>query len=76
MRRFYFHVRHEDTFSEDVEGTLLPDNEAALAETIEVAKEVLISRVLADKRVNGSRIELADEAGLIQCVSLESVLNR
>jgi hypothetical protein len=60
MSMYYFHIRDGDKFEVDPDGTELPDIDAAHAEALKVAHELLREVAnLGQKAV----IEIADEHG-------------
>jgi hypothetical protein len=62
MRRYYFHLYNDLTVM-DMEGRLLPDLEAARANGIREAREMMMDTV-SEGRINFShRIEIAGDAG-------------
>jgi hypothetical protein len=62
--RFHFHICHQSagTCDRDEEGMLLPDLAAAETEALESAKELVIERIKAGRRID-SRFEVADSEG-------------
>lgn len=68
MPRYFFHL-HNDVVAMDEEGVDLPDREAARANGIKEAREIMLETV-SQGRINFShRIDIADESGAV----LESV---
>jgi hypothetical protein len=62
--RFHFHIGHESagTLDRDEEGMVLPDIAAAEIEARESAKELVIERIRADRRID-SYFEVTDSEG-------------
>lgn len=64
MPHFFFHL-YNDVISMDEEGVDLPDLEAAHANGIKEAREMMRETV-AEGRINFShRIDIADESGVV-----------
>ncbi len=63
MPRFHFHVRDSDNLFEDPDGAELPDLEAARADTVTAAREILAERIKAGQPLDGLQFEICDEAG-------------
>ncbi|HLL29771.1 MAG TPA: hypothetical protein VK403_02130 [Allosphingosinicella sp.] len=64
MPRYFFHL-YNDVISMDEEGVELPDLEAARANGIREAREMMLETV-AEGRINLShRIDIADESGAV-----------
>ena len=63
MPRFHFHVRDSDGLFEDLEGAEFPYLEAARADTVTAAREILAERIKAGQLLDGLRFEIRDEAG-------------
>lgn len=64
MPRYFFHL-YNDIVAMDEEGAELPDLEAARANGIREAREMLLETV-AEGRINFShRIDIADESGAV-----------
>ena len=66
MPRFYLHIRDGDRFLEDPDGSELPDLDAARAEAMASARELLADKIKAGEVVNGQRFEIVDEAGEVR----------
>jgi len=60
MPLYYFHIRNGDKLELDPDGTELPDLEAAFAEAVKVARE-LVDEV--DDLGRDAAIEITDGAG-------------
>lgn len=65
MRRFFFHLREGGTRIEDPEGQELPSLDAAKAEAEAAVREILAERIRSGRAIDGSCVEIADEAGRI-----------
>ncbi|HET9639725.1 MAG TPA: hypothetical protein VFP12_11000 [Allosphingosinicella sp.] len=64
MPRYFFHL-YNDIVTMDEEGLDLPDLEAARANGIKEAREMMLETV-AEGRINFShRIDIADESGAV-----------
>ena len=64
MPRYFFHL-YNDEISMDDEGLELPDLEAARANGVKEAREMMVE-TLAEGRINLShRIDIADESGTV-----------
>jgi hypothetical protein len=75
MPRYFFHVRDNDDFAEDLEGEEFLDLDAAVNEMSEVAQELLAERVRTGRSVWGCTIELVDAGGsLLKSLPLVAVL--
>ncbi len=61
MPRFYFHVCNGNGFTEDEDGRELPDLEAARAEAIRAARDIMASDVRSGMLDLSSFIEIEDE---------------
>jgi hypothetical protein len=62
MRRYYFHLYNDLTVM-DMEGQLLPDLEAARANGIKEAREMMMDTVREGRIDFSHRIEIADHSG-------------
>lgn len=63
MPRFYFHLAN-DMFVRDHQGRDLPNREAARAEAIKAARDILAATILEQGKINFEhRIDVVDEAG-------------
>lgn len=63
MRRFYFHIRDGSGLIEDPDGSDLPDLDAARAEALASAREILANRLRSGEVLDGQSIEITDAAG-------------
>lgn len=76
MPKFFFHIRDGETLEVDPEGVEFPTLERAVLDAQAAAREMLAERLLAGERLNGQRLEIADETGtILQVVTFKSVLN-
>lgn len=64
MPHYYFHL-YNDTVSMDEEGVDLPDLEAARANGIKEAREMMMETMAAGRINFSHRIDIADESGAI-----------
>jgi hypothetical protein len=60
---FYLHIRDGELLLADVEGQEFPDVEAAHAEAVRSAREMLAEKIKLGEIVDGQKIEIVDEAG-------------
>jgi hypothetical protein len=75
MPRYFFHVRHGDTFTRDEEGQELANAAAARHEAVSAGREILGEKLLHGGGLDSRVIEIADEAGqLIGSVNINDVL--
>ncbi len=63
MPRFFLHVRDGDQFTEDPEGSDLPDLKAARAEAALAACEIAAERLEAGKPPRAGEFEIRDAVG-------------
>jgi hypothetical protein len=63
MQRFYFNILSEAGFLEDLEGTELPDLEAARLEAIEDARQLMSDAVRIGYDISSRSVEVRNEAG-------------
>jgi hypothetical protein len=63
MPRYFFHIRSEDTFVEDLEGLELTGEKEAHAEATEAARELLSERVRKGEVIDGHEFDVHDEEG-------------
>lgn len=76
MPRFYLHIRDDDRWIEDCEGSDLPTLDAARKEALAGARGILAEQVRAGEALSRQSIEIADDAGLVQAVvPMRSALN-
>lgn len=62
MTHYFFHIHRGDTRIEDFEGEEFADLDAALAEAVEAARELVATAVRTNQPINGDRIEIYDES--------------
>ena len=60
--RYFFHL-HNDTYTRDEEGCVLPDLEAARASAIRDARSLMASQVIDGRLCHDDRVEIADGDG-------------
>lgn len=68
MSKYYFNIRIGDNVLPDPEGAEMPDIEAAHAEAIISAQEILAEKVAGGKLVNGQTLEIFDQDGALVAV--------
>lgn len=68
MPRYYLHIREGDRLVEDPDGSDLPDIEAARAEALEGARNILAAKVKAGELIGGQRFEITNEVGTVLAV--------
>lgn len=68
MPRFYLHIRDNDRWIEDPEGSDLPNLEAARQEALAGARGILAEKLRAGEVLDGQTIEITDDAGMVQAV--------
>jgi hypothetical protein len=76
MPLFYFHVCKGDIRVYDREGVELPDVEAARAEALEDAREMMSEAVRGGLDISERRIEIESETGEIVVVPFASALTK
>ena len=75
MTRYYFHIRSEDVFEDDIEGMELPSQEAAHSEAVAGAREIVAERVRRGETIGDDAFEVTtDQRDVIFSLSLRSVL--
>jgi len=65
MPRYFFHIREHDNFDEDLEGIDLPSVDAAHAEALAAAREMVAELVKYGEWIDGKTFEVCDESGSI-----------
>jgi hypothetical protein len=68
MARFFFHIRNGADFVEDPDGGDFPDLEAARAESLLSARELLAEWILAGALIHHPQFELSNAAGHVLAV--------
>ena len=63
MPRFFFRVRDGDGLSEDPEGSELPNLDAARAEALAAARQLVADRLRRGDLSGGQAFEICDDAG-------------
>jgi hypothetical protein len=63
MPRYYFHVRYEDKFIHDYEGTELPGVKAAFHQAEDAAREILAGMIRRGDPIDGEEFEVEDDLG-------------
>ena len=66
MPRFFLNIRDGVDFIKDLEGTVLPNIEAACREALAAARDLLAEKVRAGDVVNGQSFEITDESGVVR----------
>jgi hypothetical protein len=65
MPKFYFNVRTNDCFEEDIFGSELQSLEAARDEAFKAAREMVAEKVLAGALIDEQRFEIVGEDGAV-----------
>jgi hypothetical protein len=68
MPRYYLHIRDGDRLVEDPDGSDLPDLDAARAEALESARNILAAKVKAGELIDDKRFEITDAVGTVLAV--------
>jgi len=63
MPRYFFHIKSEDTFVEDLEGVELSGEKEAHAEATDAAREILSERVRKGEVIDGHEFDVHNERG-------------
>jgi hypothetical protein len=72
---YYFHLWNGNNCSSDKEGSDLPDSVAAMQEARQAAREIAANQLRSNQPVDGHRIEVVDENGVVVgTVSVREVL--
>jgi hypothetical protein len=75
MPRYFLHIRDGDRYIADDEGSDLPDLDAARAEAVLGAREIMAEKLRAGEVLNGETIEITDAEGVVlEVVTFRSVL--
>src|SRR5687767_3803172 len=75
MPRYFFHLRDDEELIRDDEGTELPDLSAARTEAAQTAKEIINESIGSGEPLDHLVVEIWDEAGVIEAVTLSVVLS-
>jgi hypothetical protein len=76
MPKYFFHVRRNDVFEEDVEGVDLASPEQAREEAMAAAREIVAERIGAGRPAGGDVFEIMKEDGtLVAIVPFQLVLS-
>jgi hypothetical protein len=77
MQRFYFNIRSEAGVLQDLEGTELPDLEAARREAIEDARQLMSDAVRIGYDIVSRSVEVGNVAGeMVLSVPFSEALSR
>jgi hypothetical protein len=77
MARFYFHMRTGERVDRDTDGAEMPNLEAARAEALQSAREILAEAIKAAKSDLLDCLVIADEEGQeLATVSLKDALSK
>jgi hypothetical protein len=63
MPKYYFHIRSDDGFVEDLEGVELAGDVEAREEAIDAAREMLAERVRKGEVIDGHVFDVRDAIG-------------
>lgn len=63
MPKLFLHIHDGGEFIEDLEGMTYPDVEAARAEAVDAAREMLAEKVRQGIEIDGQWIDICDEEG-------------
>lgn len=63
MPKFFFHIKTDDSFVEDLEGVELNGEKEAFDEATDAAREILAERVRSGEVVDGHEFEVRDANG-------------
>jgi hypothetical protein len=66
--RYFLNIRRGDEVIHDLEGSELPDLDAARAEAIYGAREILAQNVRVGTVITGRKFEVCDEEGAVVLV--------
>jgi hypothetical protein len=77
MPHFYLHLREGDRLLKDPDGREFRSLDEARAEALLSARELMAAKVLAGRKPNHSRFEIADASdNVVQTVWFEEAINR
>lgn len=65
MPRYFFHIRADDIFIRDPDGSDLPNLDAARAEAGHSARHLLADLLKEGEVLDGQVFEISDEAGTV-----------
>lgn len=65
---FFLHIRDGDELIKSLDGSDLPDLDAACAEALAGARDVLAERLRAGEALDGQKIEITDKTGKLLAV--------
>jgi len=75
MPRYFFTVRDGPIVSADLQGSELPDLEAAAFEARMTARDLLLERLKSCDVIDGQEIDIADETGnVLETLKVRDVL--
>jgi hypothetical protein len=75
MPRYFFHIRSDDVFIRDPDGSDLPDLDAARAEAVHSARDLLANLLREGQILDGQAFEISDEAdNVLERVTFRSVI--
>lgn len=63
MPKFFFHIKTDDSFVEDLEGVELNGEKEAFDEATDAAREILAERVRNGEVIDGHEFEVRDANG-------------
>jgi hypothetical protein len=66
MPRYFLNIRDGADVIEDLEGSILPDIEAACREAVVAARDILAEKLRAGEVMDGQVFEITDEAGIVR----------
>lgn len=61
MTKYFFHIHRDGTMIKDPDGEEFASLDAALAEAVEAARELVATAVRMGQPIDGDRIEICDE---------------
>ncbi|MGR4846078.1 DUF6894 family protein [Rhizobium sp. LARHSG275] len=75
MPKYFFHIRRQDDFAEDLEGIDLNSPEVALKEAAAAAREIVAERIRRGDAADGDTFEIVTEDGsLVATVPFRSAI--
>jgi hypothetical protein len=75
MPKYFFHIRRNDVFEEDLEGIDLASPERARDEAVAAAREIVAERIRRGDPVDGATFEIMTEEGsLVATVPFRSAV--